>query len=342
MNRLLQEDINHFVETFQLADRLQGACFLITGSTGLIGSTLVHCLLALNKGIKIIAPVRNKSKAQSRFADYDTSSLQIIECNLLTSDFSFAHAADYIIHCASPTASKFFVEHPIETFEAIYQPSVSLLKFATANPIKGFVYLSSIEVYGQISDSNQLVTESIQGYIDPLEARSSYPMAKRAVEHLCHTYAKTCKLPITIARLTQTTGVGTSTEDNRILVSFCRTAAEGKDIVLHTTGESARTYCYTIDAITGILYTLLCGEPGEAYNISRDDTYMSARELAMFIASCSPNDIHVRTELLTDSPYAAPTCLRLSSAKLQSLGWKPNYSMQDICSRLQALFVGFH
>ena len=53
MNKILKEDIDNFVSSFKLLDFPNGSKFLITGATGLIGSTLVYSLLALNKNIQI-------------------------------------------------------------------------------------------------------------------------------------------------------------------------------------------------------------------------------------------------------------------------------------------------
>ena len=100
------------------------------------------------------------------------------------------------------------------------------------------------------------VTEEVQGYLDPMAVRSSYPMAKRASENLCCLYASEYGVPVMIARLTQTTGAGIAKDDNRIIAQFAKLASQGKDIVLNTTGESARPYCYTTDTISALLFIL--------------------------------------------------------------------------------------
>ena len=120
MNTIQEQDIKTFASDFALANDLTGATFLITGATGLIGSTLIHCLLALEKGVKIVAPVRDSDKCKGLFSDDELSAMNIIECNLKSVDYSSMGNVDYIVHCAAPTSSKFFVEHAIETFEIIY------------------------------------------------------------------------------------------------------------------------------------------------------------------------------------------------------------------------------
>lgn len=81
MNKLLLEDIFEFSSTFPLAKELTGAKFLITGATGLIGSTIVRCLLGLNEDIQMVCPVRNLHKAKKMFAS--CKNLFLVESELM-------------------------------------------------------------------------------------------------------------------------------------------------------------------------------------------------------------------------------------------------------------------
>lgn len=338
MDIIQQEDIKLFTDSFEFAGEFSNSLFLITGATGLIGSTLIHCLVALNKGVKIIAPVRNLKKAETLFSKDELTYIKLIECDIVSYDYEKVENVDYIVHCAAPTASKFFVEYPVETFDIIYFGTKVLLNYASKHSVKGFIYLSSLEVYGEIHDDAKPVTENIQGYLDTMAVRSSYPMAKRAVENLCCLYAMEYSVPVKVARLTQTTGAGLAKNDNRIIAQFARLAANGQDIVLHTTGEAARPYCYTTDAISAILYILLKGKAGEAYNVANENTYISAKEMAEFIRDNFNSSIKVRIELNDNMGYAPVTKLRLSTDKLRSLGWRPIYNLREILSRLLASF----
>ena len=122
MNIIQQQDIETFVQSFTLKDELKDCKFLITGATGLIGSSLVHCLLAIDRNVHIVAPVRNKKKAEQLFKD-NLGQLELIECPLTTYNEDIIGKVDYIVHCAAPTASRFFVEKPVETFDFILNSS---------------------------------------------------------------------------------------------------------------------------------------------------------------------------------------------------------------------------
>lgn len=327
MNSFILKDINEFRESFPFGKELSGSSFLITGATGLIGSALIRCITALDSGIQIYAPVRNMEKAQRLFGSYPNVCL--IEGELEKFDYSKLPAIDYIVHGAAPTASKYFVEKPVETINTIVSTTNQLLDYASKTQIRSVVFLSSLEVYGQILEEKKIKEED-QGEVDITDIRSSYPLAKRLAENLCCAYAKEYGVPVKIARLTQTTGPGISKDDNRVIAQFVRRAVENQEIVLHTDGRSARAYCYITDAISAILYILLRGEDGEAYNVANEDTYISARDLAYKIAELVNPNINIKFDIKDNMGYAPTSYVDLSTEKIRILGWNPRYSLNSI------------
>ncbi|MBR0296853.1 MAG: NAD(P)-dependent oxidoreductase [Paludibacteraceae bacterium] len=332
MNNILLEDIAQFAAAFPFRERVSNKTFLITGATGLIGSTLIRCLVALDEQVHIIAPVRNAQKLHDLLGE-EAQHIQAIECDLMSFDFNTLGPVDYVFHCAAPTASSFFVNHPVETSKTIYNITDHILQMAVNKPLLGIIYLSSLEVYGSNLGA-ETITEDMQGYWNPLDVRSSYPIAKRAAENLCRLYASQYNVPVKIARLTQTTGAGIDKQDNRIINQFARLASLNQDIILHSTGESARPYCYTIDCINALFYLLFKGQNGNAYNVANKNTYISARDLAQFVKEHFAPSIQVRIELDNNKGYAPASMLNLSTAKLEALGWKPQYDLKQILNQL--------
>ena len=332
MNKVQELDIAEFVRTFPLSPCFERTSILITGATGLIGSTLVRCLLAIDKGVNITIPVRNREKAVAIYG-VDSCRLTIVECNLIEYCNTINDSFDYIIHCASPTSSKYLSEHPVETYELSIETTRAMLQYACRYPVKGLVYVSSLEYYGQ-NNNDQLITEDFLGYIDAKSPRSSYPLAKRAAEYFCVAYAHEFGIPAKVARLTQTFGAGVSEDDNRVYAQFARSVIAGRNIILHTLGDSSKPYCYSTDCASAILTILLRGGNGEAYNVANQDTYISIRALAEFLRDCFNPTIEVIVEEHPEMGYAPVTKLFLSSEKLAGLGWKPQYDLKEMFRRL--------
>ena len=257
----------------------------------------------------------------------------MLECDLVDYLKGMDDDYDYIIHCASPTIGKYMTEHPVETFCLAYESTKAILDYGRKHQTKGVVYISSLESYGQVLNDVD-VEESYQGFVDLFDLRSSYPMGKRAAEFLCIAYAKQYNVPIRVARLTQTFGAGVSKEDNRVFAQFARCVIEGKDIVLHTKGESAKPYLYTTDCVEAILYILLHGKDGDVYNVSNDNTFISIIDLANFLCEHFNSNISVHVMQQQNMGYAPVTRLKLSSSKLQSLGWQPHYNLEMMFKRL--------
>ena len=341
MNNILKEDIQLFASRFALATELEGKTIAITGSTGLLGACMVRCLLALKaqRGVNlhIVAVVRNMEKAVLLFGEereelsyyqYDFSS---------TEPFQPKRRVDYLFHFAAPTASKDFVEKPVETMNTVYMGMQNILNYAEQTKLESLVLASTLEVYGTITDDSTPLTEDKQGYLDPMATRSSYPLAKRAAEGLCHNYAVEKQVKVKVARLAQTFGAGVSKQDNRVFAQFARSVIHDEDIILHTTGELSRCYCYTTDAISAMLYILLKGEDGTAYNVANEATYISIRQMAELVAETfNPDYVNVVIEIQEGLGYSPTTKLRLDTQRIQTLGWTPYYNMKDMFGRLIA------
>ena len=335
-NQILREDVQQFAERFELWEQLNEKTFLITGATGLIGSVMIKCLLELsrqkNLAVKVIAVVRDLEKARRIFDDdYPLVDFRLLSLDEIT--VANIPPVDFVVHLASPTASKYFVEHPVETLRTAIEGTTAVLEYAKDVKVRGMVYASSLETYGS-NHTDEWITEEFQGYVNPTEVRSSYNIAKRACECLCHAYAKEYGINVTIARMTQTFGAGVEYNDSRVFAQFARKAIEGENIELHTTGETSRMYCYTTDAVSAQLYLLLRGEKGEAYNIANKDSYISIREMAQMVRDEFNPNINVVIAPKENQGYAPETKLKLDTDKIENLGWEPEYELESMLGRL--------
>lgn len=332
---ILMSDIMEIIKEKELLSSFNKKNVLITGCNGLLGSMLVRTFVFANLeygyNIHIIGQVRNEEKAKAVLGDL-VNEITMIYSN----DFAFYANCDYIFHTASPTSSKYFIDYPVETIETILLGTKTMLELAKENSAI-MVYFSSMEEYGVPYMPGEVMTEDRVGIIDHLTTRSCYSQGKRMCECMCAAYTAEYALATRIVRLAQTFGAGIPITDRRVSMQFARSVVDRRDIVLHTEGKSISNFCYLTDAIKGILTIALKGSNGEAYNVCNDEESRSIREIAQMVAdNVAGNKIGVRIEIPqgVNFGYAPDNTMKLSAAKLKSLGWQPSVSMLEGYRRL--------
>lgn len=319
---------------------------LITGATGYIGSKLIETVMQTDnckQGMtKIIPHCRNKEKYESMYFDADKEYLYPIFSDIKdiknivdeAMQTGIVDNIDYIIHCASNTASSYMISNPVETIDGIVEGTKSVLELAKAMNVKGMVYLSSMEVYGDMKCTPEnRATEDMLGRIDILKPRSSYPLGKRMAEGYCAAYANEYGVPVKIARLAQTFGKGILPNENRSFAQFVRAAAEGRDIVLKTEGKSIGNSVAIEDAIDAILFLLENGKNGQAYNVVNEMNTMSIKEMAELVVHSIGKDkmkVVIDVEDASKTGYAADTRLYMSGEKLRNLGWEAKKGIEEM------------
>ena len=311
-------------------EQLWETTILVTGGTGLVGYNVLRELAAVSGNLKlrIIALIRDREKAQRMFAPF-LDQVELV-CGDVLQMPEILEPIDYILHGASITSSKTFVEKPVETIMTAVTGTRNMLELGRKKNVRSMVYLSSMEAYGTVRQE-KLLSEVDVGYVNPLSLRSSYPESKRLCENLCVAYAAEYGVPVKIARLAQTFGPGMPKNDNRAVVQFTRNALANADIQIKASGESARMYLHTFDAVTGLLTLLLSGENATAYNIANKETYCSVRGLAEMIVKTAGCMSRVLVNTGTEEErlvYPPDSFLRLHTAKIEDLGWKPCYDLK--------------
>ena len=318
-----KEDILRTFEHDLPWEILSGANILVTGATGLIGGCLVETLMMNpRKDYQVYASGRNEDRARVRFKDFaEEPAFHFVKYDVmqpLENDVRY----DYIIHAASNASPNFFAQKPVEVIKSNIDGVANLMEYGLDHGMKRFLYVSSGEVYGE--GDGRVFTEDYSGYVDCAKPRSCYPSSKRAAETLCVSYAAEYGADVVIARPCHTYGPHFTEQDNRVYAQFIRNVLRGEDIVMKSTGEQFRSWCYVVDCVSALLHILLKGESGEAYNIADADSNISIRELAETIAAIGERKVVIDLSDADEKRGFNPVTKSVFSAdKLKLIGWKP-------------------
>lgn len=307
---------------------------VVTGATGLIGSLVCKALLfaddRMGLGCEVVPVVRDLKRLDAVLDGYaNLGKLFPVVCDLSVSAPAVSNA-DFLLHAAAVTKSKIMVERPADVSLMSLRSTESMLEVARQFGAR-MVYVSSMEMYGTL-DEGEVADEASLGWIDLASPRSCYPESKRMCECLCNSYAAQYKVGVCSARLAQTFGAGVLPGENRAFAQFARAAIKGEDIVLHTLGLSEGNYVNAVDCVAGLLILLAKGEAGQAYNIANETSHGTIREVASLASEVLGGGVAkvvLDVDESNSAGYAADVHLRLSSAKLRSLGWEPKTGLAD-------------
>jgi UDP-glucuronate decarboxylase len=328
-NRIVREDVARIVSAVVPWQDLAGATILITGAAGLLPSYLVETLVHLNtavlpKPVRIVALVRNAATATARFRQHlEQGRIELLVrdvCEPLPDQLRF----DYIIHAASQASPRYYGVDPVGTLAPNVVGTSNLLAAAARSPVRGFLFMSSGDVYGILPESTRVFGERDFGHLDCATVRSCYGESKRMGETMCVAWAHQFGVPTRIARPFHTYGPGMRLDDGRVFADFVRDILAGGPIVLHSDG-----FCYIADATEAFFRILLTGETPEAYNVANAKADVSVAELAELLA----RQFGVRIEraprtgdgyLPSPIPFSRPDI-----AKIGRLGWEPATGLEE-------------
>lgn len=314
-------------------EELKGRTMAISGASGMIGSFLIDVLLRGKPELDmhVLALVRNESRAKERFAPYlKYGNLEIIAADI-NNDVPVAalDKVDYVIHAASNTHPRAYSKEPIQTLLTNVLGTEHMLRFGLEHNMMRFLFISSVEIYGENRGDVEKFDESYCGYLDCNTLRAGYPEGKRAGEALCQAYISEKGADIVIPRLPRVFGPGLLKSDTKALSQFLHKAVAGEDIVLKSEGKQQYSYIYVADAVSGILYALLRGKTGEAYNVADEALDISLAELSKLIADYVGKDVVFELpDAVEQAGFSKATRAMLDSSKIKSMGWKAKFDLR--------------
>ena len=337
MNKIKFNDLEYqFIQLKNEVNKLKNKKILITGGLGFLGFNFLNFFNYLNQkkkyNLKVeVYDVFEKNKLPKWFRRYGKK-IKYKKCNIVNKK-KFKNV-DYIIHAASIASPTYYRKYPIETMDANVIGLRNLLEFYKNKNIKGILYFSTSEIYGDPDKKNIPTKETYRGNVSCTGPRACYDESKRFGETLCVNFYKKWKFPVKIVRPFNNYGPGLDINDKRVIPDFSKNILNGQDIILYSDGKPSRTFCYISDALIGYIKTLIKGTPGEPYNIGNSKPEISMKKLANLMIEVAKNKYNYSGKLvvkknkdknyLVDNPNRR--CPDLSKAK-KELNFNPKINL---------------
>ena len=293
LDQLLAEDLSSICDDLATEfASMSGSRLLITGGGGFLGYYLVQSALHWNRASRARLPIQvtvfeNNARGTSAWLRQLSADANLRIVNRDVSE-SLPHddvEFDYVIHAAGIASPIFYRAHPLRCIDANVQGLRNLLERAVVSsdrgrPLRGMLFFSSSEIYGDPSAEAIPTPETYRGYVSCTGPRACYDESKRFGETLCVTFARHHGVPVKMARPFNNYGPGLKITDGRVIPDFAREILAERDIIMLSDGSPTRTFCYATDAIVGYYKALVHGRAGEPYNIGIEQPEISVRALA--------------------------------------------------------------
>ena len=277
---------------------------LVTGADGFIGRHLVPHLRAA--GHDVIHVDRGSGDLRIQ-AEVD----QVV-------GYASSWGATVCVHLAAKVGRQFGEDDPAETVLDNAGMTALVAKACGRHGIR-LVYASTSEVYGDQGDENciELLSDR-RGRVHNI-----YGLSKRWGEEVGQLYAPD---GFTALRLSMPYGPGLPWGRGRAaIINMLWQAENRQEIPVHHPAE--RSWCWVGDTIRGIRYTIEKAEEG-FFNVGRDDASVSMLDVARLACELTGADPDSLIRLVP-APTNQTLVKRLSTARLRSLGWRPEVGLAD-------------
>lgn len=345
-NTIVQKDLKEMLEDKNIYwEKLKNSSVLITGATGMLAKYITYLLIYMNQelnyNITIYILVRNMERALQDFGEYiGIDYMKVINqdiCEKIELDYKI----DYIIHAAGSCSAYCIKTDPIGIIDANTIGVKNILEYAKDKDVKNILYISTREIYGKMPENIEMIKESDMGILDPQDSRSCYPESKRMGEQLFKAYSDIYGINYNVVRMAHAYGPGMNLKnDGRVMSDFMNDAVDATDIVMKSSGEAQRAFCYITDAIRAMMIVLLNGDKCVTYNIANEDEPMKIRDVAKNLADIAKGNIKIIYKQDNDtSGYCKYTRVGLDTTNIRKLGWKPHIQLLDGLKRTYDSFV---
>jgi UDP-glucose 4-epimerase len=295
---------------------------IVTGVSGFIGSTLADRLL--QDGYEVIG-IDNFSTGQRLFlggalrnSNFKLVEMDILDFDALKSAFS---GGDVVFHLAANADVRFGTDHPGKDLEQNTIATYKVLEAMRANGIKKIAFSSTGSVYGEAS-----VVPTPEDGPFPIQT-SLYGASKTAGEGLISAYCEGFGFQAWIFRFVSI--LGERYTHGHIFDFYQKLKVDPTCLTVLGNGKQRKSYLYVQDCIDAILLAVLkAPDKVNIFNLGVDG-YCEVNDSIGWI--CKELDLSPSIKYsggdrgwIGDNPF-----IFLDTKRIQSLGWKPKFSIQE-------------
>jgi CDP-glucose 4,6-dehydratase len=297
-----------------------GRRVLVTGATGLLGSTLVPLLIGLDASVVVLV----RDDVPPRWINRVTVERGRLEDAAAVRRAIDDHGVEVVFHLGAQAIATDGVRAPVATFETNILGTWNVLEAARhAGSVRAVVVASSDKAYGP-SDVLPYTEQH------PLVPTAPYEASKACADILAHTYQHTYGLPTTVTRCGNLFGPG-DRNYSRIVPSTVRAVLRDERPVIRSDGQTLRDYLYVVDGaeayvlVAERLLTQPEGVVGEAFNFSLEQplTVLQVVDAVLGLMGST-----LRPEILGAPTHDIPRQYLSSAKARQRLGWRPRIGFE--------------
>ena len=286
---------------------------LVCGAAGFIGSNFVRLRLAETDDEIIVLDKLTYAGRRENLADLEGNPryLGLVHGAIEDADAvaKAAEGVDAIVNFAAETHVDRSIAEPDAFVVTNGQGTYTLLEQARRDGLR-YVQVSTDEVYGSIEEGS--FTEE-----SPLQPSSPYSATKTGADLLVESYFHTFDLQASIAR--GSNNYGPFQYPEKLIPLMILNALHGDPLPVYGDGMQVRNWLFVEDFGRGIGHVLDHGKAGEVYNCGGPDECPNIDVVNRIIELTGASTDLI--EYVTDRP-GHDRRYSLSSAKLETLGWK--------------------
>jgi GDP-4-dehydro-6-deoxy-D-mannose reductase len=281
---------------------------LVTGSSGFIGSNLLHYLK--EKGISCYGIDEIKGKETNCIVD-------MMDIGHLNTIIYFVKP-DYIIHLAAQSLVSESLLHPSLTMRNNLLSTLNLCTILEGYRPCRVIFASSAAVYGQdgvVCDERSLTNP-----------KSPYGVSKL----ICEQILKTLLKDVVIARFFNQSGKG---KHNDALGEWIDTLKTTNKLQVGDL-TTVRDYTDIRDTISAIMTLKEKGVSGETYNVCTMQTHVMS-DLLNYVVAKHDGLVEIETKAPQKLRPLEEKCILGDNKKMRLLGWEPHFDVWDLIDAMR-------